>query len=193
MIRQYHVLETDPSELSFLDTMQDALDLIEEQYGTKFSYTFYEKGGEGLGRHIYTEEHEQAIISLVVDFAIPTYYLIIEAPTQEKSGIISSWLNDILSFTPLDTLQENARSQMHKNPQSLVRMALGAGKDSDSVSLEILLSALRSQAPLVRFRAAEAASLTGWPEFKPLLEFMSQSDESNEVREMASQSLKAFR
>jgi hypothetical protein len=193
MSRQYYVLETDPSELSFLDTMQDALDLIEEQYGTRFSYAFYEKGGEGLGRHVYVEEHKQAIISLAVNFAIPTYYLIVEAATQEKLELISSLLNDILFFVPLETLQKNARNQMYYNPQSLVQMALGTGNNSDSESLEILLSALRNQDPLVRFRAVEAASLTGWSEFTPLLEFMSQSDESSEVREMASQALKTCR
>lgn len=193
MIRQYHILEADPSDLSFLDTMKDALDLLEEQHGTKFNYAFYEKGGEGLGRHIYVEEQKQAIINLVVDFTIPTYYLIIETPTQEKLAIISDWLNNILDFVSLETLQENARSQMHDYPQYLVRMALGTGRNCDSESLEILLSALRSQAPLVRFRAAEAASLTGWSELTPALELISKSDESTEVREMASEALKTCR
>lgn len=191
MSRHTYVLRSDPTDLGFLDTMQDALDHIKTQHGVTFNYAFFEEGGEDLGRHVYWDSGKQAILSLVIDLATHVRYLIIEAASQEEVERLGGWLEEHLPFISLQELQETARSDIMEDPKVLVRLALGTGEQADPVSLEILHNGLQSNDELVRYRAAEATSLTQWPEFVPQLSALAQNDPVSEVREMAYRALEA--
>jgi hypothetical protein len=185
MSHHNYVLRSQPTELTFFDTLQTAFDLIKDQYGLEFKYAFFEEGANDFGRHVYWETGKQAILSLVEDLATPVRYLMIEAATQEEVERLGEWLEDLLPVISLEELQEEARQKMMDDPQTLVRMAIGTGRLSDPTSLEILRNGLQSNGDLVRFRAAVAASLTQWSDFLQDLKPMSQNDPSLEVQEMA--------
>ena len=193
MSQSYYVLCSHPGELAFIDTLQDAFDLIKEQYGFEFKYANYEQGAVGLGRHVYWETGKRCIINLVDDFSVPVCYLTVEAATREEVTRIGGWLTDLLPIFSLPELQEEARNKMLDDPQALFRMALGTGEQADPVSLEILRNGLQNDNDLVRFRAAAAVSLTEWPEFLPDLESMKQQDPSPEVQEMVQLAIEACR
>lgn len=191
MYRLHCVLNTDPGDPQLLDVIETALDEMDKTLGIGLYYAFYQEGGEGLGRHVYEEMDKRAILSLVEDFLLPVSYLIIEAPKREIVESISQLLSEYLPFVSLEELQQAAIRNIVDKPKALVRMALGAGDQADSVSVEIIRDALRSEDELVRFRAAEAASLTQWPEFLADLPPLVQGDSSPEVREMARRAVEA--
>ncbi|MBD2768910.1 HEAT repeat domain-containing protein [Hymenobacter sp. BT664] len=186
-----YILRSEPTELTFFDTLRVAFDLIKDEYGLEFKYAFFEEGANDLGRHVYWETGKQAILSLVEDLATPVRYLMIEAATRAEMERLGGCLKDLLPVISLEELQEEARQKMMDDPQTLVRMAIGTGKLFDPTSLEILRSGLQCDDDMVRFRAAAATSFTEWTDFLPDLIQMSQNDPSPEVRKMASLAVEA--
>lgn len=184
-------LRSNPKDLDFFDRMQDALDVLERQHGLSFEYKFSQELASNLVHHIYLERNERALLRLVDDFATPVRYLIIEAMTQKEVLQIGNWLGEHLPFISLKELQQEAHQNMLKDPKSLVRLAIGVGEEFDPISFEVIHQGLHSSDEQIRFRAAEAASLTQWPEFVPELENIYHNDPVAEVREMAARSLEA--
>jgi hypothetical protein len=191
MSRLTRVLDSQPGEITFIDVFRDALDQIKTKYGFDFRYSHFEQGADDLGRHVYLEAQEQSILDLVEDFSTPARYIIIEAATQDEVVRLSEYLEGLLPFISLQKLQQEASERMKDNPQSLIRMALGAGILSDPVSLEIIRRGLADKDEIVRFRAAAAASLTQWIDFQEDVKSLSQNDSSPEVRAMASKAVEA--
>ena len=191
MSRRHFVLRSEPTDLSFFDTMEAALDAVREKHGLDIEYSHSEEIAENLGRHIYMETDNRALLRVVDDHRTPVRYLIVECLTDQGVDQLSKWLGESLPFIALQELQGEARATGATNPESLIRLALGAGETADPETQEILSDGLQAPDAMVRFRAAEAASLTQWPEFIPALTKLKESDPSPEVREMAGRALKS--
>jgi hypothetical protein len=185
--RRYFVLRSDPADLSFFNEIQAAIESLEESHGLRAEYRGYDLRGAGLGRHSYVVA-DGAEISVVEDFQLHVRYMIVEAPPGHAIWS-TDFPNGVLEVVPLDELQDAAAETMGRDPNSLVRMALGTGPTEDERSVALVNEGLRSEDDLVRFRAAEAAALTGWEVFIGELQWLAEHDVSPEVREMAS---KAF-
>lgn len=191
MSRRHFVLRSEPTDLSFFDTMQAALDAVQKKHGLDFEYSHSEDIAENLGRHIYMETENRALLRVVDDHRTPVRYLIVEASTDKGAEHLGSWLGESLPFVPLQELHQEARAKGETEPGTLTRLAIGAGQSADPETKEILLNGMQSRDAQVRFRAAEAASLTQWPEFIPALTKLKESDTSPEVREMAGKAIEA--
>jgi hypothetical protein len=191
MSRRHYVLRSQPTELSFFDTMQAAIDVIQEKHGLDFKYSHSENMGENLGRHIYVEMGNRALLRVVNDHRTPVRYLIVDASTDQGVEELSSWLGESLPFILLQELQQDARAKGTTDPGALIRLAIGAGEMADPETQKILSDSMQATEAIVRFRAAEAAGLVQWPEFIPALTKLKESDSSPEVREMAGKALEA--
>jgi hypothetical protein len=190
MYRRHAVLYSDPKDLNFLDLFQDALDTILENHRYHFVRTKFETATNDLMRHIYTEQRRRITLSLALDMRLQLRYFEIESELPEETDKVASWLEELLPVAPLSELQETAREMMQDDPDALVRLALGVSDSSDPISLQLLRDGMTSPDELVRFRAAEAASLTRWPELRSDLKRL-LDDSSPEVRKMASHAVKA--
>jgi hypothetical protein len=189
--KQNCILRSEPTELSFFDKFEAALNLIRQQCGLTFKYKGFEKGSEKLGQHIYSEANKQAILYIVEDLETPVRYLAIEAETQVQAENLANWFTELLPIISLQELQELATQRMVEDPQSLIRMALSTGQFADPVSLKVICQGLQSDDDLVRFRAAAAASLTQWSDFLEDLQSLRRQDSSLEVTEMVDLAIEA--
>jgi hypothetical protein len=191
MSRRHYVLRSQPTDLSFFDTMQAAIDDIKEKHGLEFKYSHSEELGKNLGHFIYLEKENRALLRVVDDHRTPVRYLIADASTEQDVEQLCSWLGESLAFIPLQELQQDARAKGETEPEALIRLGLGAGQTADPETQKILSDSMQSTEAIVRFRAAEAAHLTQWPEFIPALTKLKESDSSPEVREMAGKALES--
>ncbi len=163
------VLRDASRTMTIFDRLKVVLAQLLEKQDLDFHYAFYRDIGRNLGEHVYMETHDRALLHLVEDFETPVRYLQVGAEDDITLDAIETILQEILDIVPLCELQEYARREMRSNPAALIRLALGAGGQSDPQTLEILVLGLRDENPKVRRLATEAASLTGWPELTSLL------------------------
>jgi hypothetical protein len=189
---EHHVLRSDPYDLHFFENMQDALELAAAR-GVEFEYIGDERLSDDVVRFMYVQRDGNAQLAVVNDYTAGVRYLIVGASDETEAAQIAAIFGERLPFVPLQELQEYASRHMDHDPAALIRLALGAGNRVDTPTMAVFRTAFQHPEPLVRFRAAEAAGLTCWPESMLVLNALTHSDPSPEVREMARRALAACR
>lgn len=188
---QHYVLRDAPRDIVLFDHIDAALARLQKERGLDLRYAFFRDLADNLGEHVYMEVRERALLHLVEDFETPVRYLQIGAKDLATIEGIAAVLAGFVDLESLAELQARARQEMQTNPTVLIRLGLGAGGQVDPQTLEILSQGLRAEVPEIRRRAAEAVSLTHWPELIPLLKELEANDPSSEVREMVGWALEA--
>jgi hypothetical protein len=110
--------------------------------------------------------------------------LIVGGVKSEDSLVIVNQLREHLPIVPIQELQQQASQNMDDEPNSLVRLALGAGEKFDQTSFEILVNGLRHSNPDVRFAATRGVGITQWTEFSPELEQLSKTELIEDIQKL---------
>jgi hypothetical protein len=186
MSRLTRILRSQPGEITFLEIFQDALEKINEIHGFEFNYSHFEKGNHEIGRHVYLETHERAVLDLVEDFHAIVRYVLVEGETQDLVDEICVWLDASLPIVSLRELQEEATKHMNDRPLSIIHLAIGAGELADANSLKIIKKGLSHKDELVRLCATEAAGLTQWSDLWEYIISLSKNDPSPKIKILAS-------
>jgi len=187
-VESYYVLESNPNDSVFVNVLIRTIDAAGE-VGMMFDLPGRDNLSVDLTRLTFRERTGRAQIILVDDSTATVRYLIVAAESIPDAKKLTIWLSKRLPFRSLASLQADARRVVGSDPEALVRLALGTSATSDPETLAIFRDGMRSPEPLVRFRAAEAASLTRWPDLRSDLEQLQVNDPSPEVREIARRGL----
>jgi hypothetical protein len=191
MMRRHYVVADLPKQPSLYERLEQALLVLDKQYGMLFVYQETEEMGPAQV-HSYVEiRKQQTTIQLVEDAAIPATYLIVEAGTPAQVSQIAAEVRKRLPFVSVSELQQQARKHMAEDPQALMRLAIGAGEEQDTQTLGVVVSGLQHPDAQVRDAAAMAAGTLRWPGFVPVLRQLVEADPRPSVRSIAQQALEA--
>lgn len=191
MSRSYLVLRSHPDDTAVFEGIYDAFDRLSVDHGLAFELDSTEEVAEDLVRHLYREASERASLSLVNDWRAGAQYLMAESATPGTAEQVADTLRQVLGGWTLEELRAQAEERLEDEPESMLRLALGSGEHADPRAVEILARGARSDDPYVRFRAAEAAAIAGWPELADVFRPLRDADESPEVRGMAGDAVSA--
>lgn len=189
--RSYLVLRSHPDDTAVFEALYDAFDRLSVEHGFALEFVGTEETDPDLVQHRYQDTADRALLTLVNDWRAGAQYLMAEAPTPEAAERVTGTLRLVLGGWTVAELQAQAQARMEDEPETLLRMALGVGERADPRTVELLSRGARSDDPLVRFRAAEAAAIAGWPGLADVFRPLRDGDESPEVREMAGHAVAA--
>jgi hypothetical protein len=192
MSRQYLVLRDGLDVPELMERVEDALDELHQPRRTVFAYRDAEERENAAVRTWTERRRRESAIQLVDDREIPARYLVVEAKTPTDAKRLAAELRRHLPVVPIDDLRERARQTVKHDPQSLVRLALGASEDYDRKTFEILRSALQDPSPSVRGAAVFAAGVTQWPQWIAELKSLSEKDPDPSIRQAAEQVLQTY-
>ena len=191
MSRSYVMLRTHPDDESVFEAMYPVLNELALRHGLAFRYGSVEQPAEDMVRHVYHEQSSRAELSLVNDWRAQAQYITVEAADANLAQAIASTVAERLPSWTLDALRADAEMRMDEEPEALVRLALAAGEHAEPEVAALIERAAAAEDDLIRFRAAEAAAITGWPRFADVFRPLAAGDSSPEVREMAGHAVAA--
>ncbi|MFE1364774.1 HEAT repeat domain-containing protein [Streptomyces anulatus] len=137
-----------------------------------------------------TEDHRTAAV-WVRDELLDVSYISVQGI---ESRVLAERIRSVLPMDGIPQLQ--ARVIADRDPDvlmdSILRAAVLACSGFDPQAFTFLQWALRDPDPLVRRVALLAVSVTGWRDFSPILEEISEKDPIDEVRKQAARVLNSI-
>jgi hypothetical protein len=184
-----HLVVADEVENGALATAIDAILRSAADAGLRLSWSGSEDISRTVVRSVYTNPARSAELSVVSDTDNNVRYLALVARTADELETLAQAASAEVPARTLDELRSEAEQSVAEDPQALIRLAIGAPERFDAETARVIVDSFASEQDVVRFRAVEAASLIGWPEFAEPLRTIAASDRNEGVRAMAAEAL----